>query len=209
MMDIGENKIILSCIRTGCIELIWQVPSDLVHHAYTSIKKNRDKLSSLAVKSQVCEEADEFAGLPILWCGQEIGEVGPIEPLPECVRQEPYSLPQGFHWVTLNSSNIEEIVKFSSKYSRCNMTSSTIAFTIQHPNTRDEWQFGIRATNGKLVAVVLASPTCINVCGVPSACLKQNIVCHRKYKGKRMLYILTKELMRRANLYNINHHLCI
>ena len=94
MMDIGENKIFLRCIRTGYVELIWQVPSDLVHQAYTSIKKNRDKLSLLAVESLVCNDADDFAGLPILWRGQE---VGPIEPLPEHVRQEPYSLPKGFH----------------------------------------------------------------------------------------------------------------
>ena len=68
------------------------------------MKRQHDELSSLAVKSLVCEEADEFAGLPISWCGQEVGGVGPIEPLPEHVRQEPYSLPQGFHWVTLSSS---------------------------------------------------------------------------------------------------------
>ena len=29
VMDVGENKIILSCIRTGCVELIWQIPLDL------------------------------------------------------------------------------------------------------------------------------------------------------------------------------------
>ena len=34
-------------------------------------------------------------GLPILWRGQKVGEVGPIEPLPNHVRQEPCSLPQG------------------------------------------------------------------------------------------------------------------
>ena len=56
------------------------------------MKRKHDELSSLAVKSLVCEEADEYAGLPILWCGQEVGEVDHIEPLTEHVRQEPYSL---------------------------------------------------------------------------------------------------------------------
>ena len=116
VLDIDEGELVLSCIKTGCIELTWQIPQELIYRAYTSIKRKQDELSSLAVKSLVCEEADEFAGLPILWRGQEVGEVGPIEPLPEHVRQEPYSLPQGFHWVTLSSSNVEEVVKFIKKH---------------------------------------------------------------------------------------------
>ena len=39
VMDVGENKIVLSCIRTGCVEMIWQIPLDLVYQAYTSVKK--------------------------------------------------------------------------------------------------------------------------------------------------------------------------
>ena len=206
MMDIGENKIILSCIRTGCVELIWQVPSDLVHQAYTSIKKNQDKLSSLAVESLVCKEADKIAGLPILWRGQEVGEVGPIEPLPENVRQEPYSLPQGFHWVTLSSSDIEEVVKFRNKYNNTNFDSDLINFIFMHPNTRNEWQVGIRTTSGKLVAAVMAHPICVNIGGVSVTCMNLLISQHPKYNGKRMFYMLIKESMRRANLYNINHY---
>ena len=56
------------------------------------MKRKHDELSSLAVKSLVCEVADKYAGLPILWRGQEVEEVGPIEPLPEHVRQEPHTL---------------------------------------------------------------------------------------------------------------------
>ena len=54
-------------------------------------------------------------GLPILWRGQDVGEVGPIELLPEHVRQEPYSLPQRFQWVTLSSSNVEQVAKLYNK----------------------------------------------------------------------------------------------
>ena len=115
VLDIDEGELVLSCIKTGCVELTWQMPQELVYRAYTSMKRKHDELSSLAVKSLVCKEADEYAGLPILWCGQEVGEVGPIEPLPEHVRQEPYSLPQGFQWVPLSSNNVEEVTKFIKK----------------------------------------------------------------------------------------------
>ena len=206
VLDIDEGELVLSCIKTGCIELTWQIPRELVYRAYTSIKKKHDELSSLAVKSLVCEEADECAGLPFLWCGQEVEEVGPIAPLPEHVRQEPYSLPQGFHWVTLSSSNTKEIIKFGSKrFWTRNITMSIFNFIMSHPNTKDEWQFGIRATNGKLVGVVLAYPVCINIGGVSVTCMNHLFDGHQKYNGKRLWFVLIKELIRRVNLHNINH----
>ena len=209
VMDIGESKIVLSCIRTGCVEMIWQIPLDLVHQAYTSVKKNVDKLPCLAIESLICKEADKFAGLPILWHGQEVGEVGPIEPLPEHVRQEPYSLPQGFHWVTLSSSNVEEVAKFINKDGKFDIDSCAINSMSMHPNTRSEWQFGIRTTNGKLVAVVLAYPLCISIGGVSITCTKQFLTYHSKYRDKRIWFVLIRELTRRVNLCNINHLMLI
>ena len=206
VLDIDEGELVLSCIKTGCVELTWQIPRELVYRAYTSMKRKHDELSSLAVKSLVCKAADELAGLPILWRGQEVGEVGSIEPLPEHVRQEPYSLPQGFHWVTLSSSDVEEVLKFSQKYIKdVTIDLSSFNYIMSYPNTKDEWQFGIRTANGKLVAVVLAFPACISIGGVSLTCVQPCIAYHSKYHGKRIWYMLNKELMRKLNLCNINH----
>ena len=209
-LDIDEGELVLRCIRTGCVELTWQIPQELVYRAYTSMKRKYDELSSLAVKSLVCKEADEYAGLPILWRGQEVGEVGPIEPLPEHVRQEPYSLPQGFHWVTLSSSNVEEVVKFTEKY-RGKITSMSkeyvmhsVNYFITYPNARSEWQFGIQATDGKLVGTILAIPKHIHIVKETKILIMTLITIHKKYHNKRMIYMLIKELMRRANLFKIN-----
>ena len=204
VLDTDEGELVLSCIKTGCVELIWQIPQELVYRAYTSMKRKYVELSSLAVKSLVCEEADELAGLPFLWRGQEVGEVGPIEPLPEHVRQEPYSLSQGFQWVALSFNNREEVVKFINKYSKLDCTTG-INFVTMHPNTKGEWQFGIRANNGKLVGVVLGHPSCISIGGASITCMNHYSIPHSKYKGKRLWYMLIKELIRRVNLYNINH----
>jgi len=205
VLDIDEGELVLSCIKTGCIELTWQIPQELVYQAYTSMKRKHDELSSLAVKSLVCKQADEYAGLPILWCGQEVGEVGPIKPLPEHVRQEPYSLPQGFEWVTLSSSDAEEVVKFDNKYGASVTTVVNFNFIMTHPNTRSEWQFGMRTTNDKLVGVVTAYSVCVYVGGVSMTCVHPVIDYHTKYHDKRLWYVLIKELMRRVNLCNINH----
>ena len=212
VLDIDEGELVLSCIKTGCVELTWQLPQELVYRAYTSMKRKHDELSSLAVKSLVCEEADEYAGLPILWRGQEVGEVGPIEPLPEHVRQQPYSLPQGFQWVSLSSSNIdaEKLMKFiGRKNDHMNNVDNerfihTINYYFTHPTTRHEWLFSIQTTGGKLVGVVLAAPLHIHIGNEIKVLILPLICRHRKYKNNRLWYILCKELMRRANLTNVD-----
>ena len=139
-----------------------------------------------------------------MWRGQEVGEVGPIEPLPEHVRQEPYSLPQGFHWVSLSSRDAEEIEQFAIKHCFQNTHRSKVYYHMYYPNTKMKWQFAIRTTNNKLVGVVVAS--CVHICiGKTSvSCLYPAIAYHEKYQKNRIFYILNKELMRRANLYDIN-----
>ena len=207
VLDIDEGELVLSCIKTGCVELTWQVPLELVYRAYTSMKRKHDELSSLAVKSLVCEEANEYAGLPILWRGQEVGEVGPIEPLPEHIRQEPYSLPQGFHWVTLTNSDTEEVVKLARKFENLiNINfSDDVKYNFMHPNAKNEWQFSIQTSNGKLAAVTIGRSICISIGEVSITCIHPTMVYHPKYRSKRLWYMLVKELMRRANLSNINH----
>ena len=211
-MDIDEGELVLSCIKTGCVELTWQIPRELVYRAYISIKRKHDELSSLAIKSLVCEEADELAGLPILWRGQEVGEIGPIEPLPEHVRQEPYSLSQGFQWVTVNANNVDEVAMFLHK---CNTETLRINYDHNHdtriinycltyPNTRNEWQFGIKATGGKLVGTILAIPKHLCIGKESKVFIDVMIRCHKKYTNKRLRYMLIRELMRRANLSKIN-----
>ena len=213
VLDIDEGELVLSCIKTGCVELTWQLPQELVYQAYTSMKRKHDELSSLAVKSLVCVEANEFAGLPILWRGQEVGEVGPIEPLLERVRQEPYSLPQGFQWVTLSSNNIKEVIKFYNKSedemfgTNCNretFSTDTINYYFTHPRGRNEWLCGIQTTNGKLVGFILGIPKQIYIEKEITTFIQVMVKCHTKYDNKRLRYILIKELVRRANLAKIN-----
>ena len=210
VLDIDEGELVLSCIKTGCVELTWQIPQELFYRAYTSMKRKHNELSSLAVKSLVCKVADENAGLPILWRGQEVGEVGPIEPLPEHVRQEPYSLPQGFQWITLSNSNVEKVARFIKKY-RNEMEGAPneyvmeiIKYFVTHPSARSEWQFGIQATGGKLVGTILATPEHIHIEKEIKVFIVPSITYHTKYQNKRLRYMLIKELVRRANLYKIN-----
>ena len=201
VLDIGERKLILSCVKSGCVELSWQVPSELVYIAYTSMKHKCDKLSSLGIKSLVCVEADESVGLPFLWCGQKVDKVGPIEPLPEYVRLEPYSLPQGFQWVTLGDSDVKMILELKGMKS---FTPGQVYVAFSHPTAKRDWRFGSRTIKGKLVAVVLAAPVCLSIQGVPLRFVNPRLTFLSEYSNKRMQYILLKELARRINLCGIN-----
>ena len=210
VLDIDEGELVLSCIKTGCVELTWQLPQELVYRAYTSMKRKPNELLSLAIKSLVCEEADEYAGLPILWRGQEVGEVGSIEPLSENFRQEPYSLPRGFHWVTLSSSEADKSAKFirrnsdGMKLADNEKSMRVINYHTTYPNTRHEWQFSIQTSGGKLVGIVLAVPVRVHIEKELKVFIVPTIVCHRKYQNNRLWYILCRELVRRASLTKVN-----
>jgi len=200
VLGIDEGETVLSGVKTGCVELTWQVPLEMVYEAYTSMKKKHDdELSSLGIRSLVCEEADSCAGIPILWRGQDVGEIGPIEPLPEHVRLEPYPLPQGFQLTTL--ADAEEVVGFMNANNPSAFVNSTMVdYYAKHPTTRNEWQFGIKV-NGKLISTVLAYPFCMRIRGVTVTFLMTKINCHLKHNYYLLLY---KELIRRASLYKIN-----
>ena len=62
-------------------------------------------------------EMKQWEGLPILYPGQDMTGVGPIESS-ACVRHEPYPLPEGFEWCIINDSNFDEITQDASMTSR-------------------------------------------------------------------------------------------
>ena len=77
-----------------------------------------------------------------------------------------------------------------------------INYYFTYPGTRREWQFGIQTTNGKLVGFILGIPGHIYIKKEIIIFIHHMIKSHKKYNNKRLSYILTKELVRRANLVN-------
>ena len=73
--------------------------------------------------------------------------------------------------------------------------SDVVNYIIMYPNAKNEWQFGIRTTNGKLVGVMLAFPVCVSIGGVSITCAYPLIANHPKYSNKRLWYVLIKELL--------------
>ena len=80
----------------------------------------------------------------------------------------------------------------------------SVNYSITYPNARSEWQFGIQATDGKLVGTIFATPKHIHIEKETKVFIIASMTIHKKYHNKRMIYMLIKELVRRANLFKIN-----
>ena len=52
---------------------------------------------------------------------------------------------------------------------------------ITYPNARSEWQFGIQATDGKLVGTVLAIPIHIHIEKETKVFIMTSITIHKRY----------------------------
>ena len=130
------------------------------------------------------------------------------EPLLEHVRQEPYSLPQGFHWVILTNNDIEEVAEFGGGYClhfEYKFCTHFIGYYITYPSARSKWQFGVQTTNGKLVGFILGIPKQVHIENENiRTFIDIEVKCHKKCNNKCLRYILIKELVRRANLSKIS-----
>ena len=108
ILKTGSDTCTTCRIVIGSVMIIWQIHVDHVYQVYSMLKKPHLQLSLQAISFMSIPEMEKWEGLPFLWNGQDVGEIGPIE-TSTCVRHEPYPLPQGFEWSVLDSSNFNEI----------------------------------------------------------------------------------------------------
>jgi len=155
---------------------------------------------------QVAPTPREFRlweGLPVLPCGAVVKAVGPMQLEPD-TKQEPYPLPTGFVWESLDIDDqlvFEEVVTFACPNSTYELSQYRLDWLLHRPGWCRDWMVGIRVvSNKRLVGMI---------CGIPSKMVIGNetlrvvlfryIRVHKKYGGKRMEYMLVREIMRRAN----------
>ena len=109
ILKTGPDTCTICRIVIGSVMIIWQIHVDHVYQAYCRLKKLKPQLLLQAICFMLIPEMEKWEGLPFLWHGQDIGEIGPIETT--CVRHKPYPLPQGYEWSVLDSSNFNEIIQ--------------------------------------------------------------------------------------------------
>ncbi|XP_075443541.1 glycylpeptide N-tetradecanoyltransferase 2 isoform X3 [Ascaphus truei] len=141
---------------------------------------------------------------------------GPVEPDKDNIRQEPYSLPQGFMWDTLDLSNAEVLkelytllnenyVEDDDNMFRFDYSPEFLQWALRPPGWLSQWHCGVRvSSNKKLVGFISAVPATIRIYDALKKMVEINFLCvHKKLRSKRVAPVLIREITRRVNLEGI------
>jgi glycylpeptide N-tetradecanoyltransferase len=145
-------------------------------------------------------------------------ESGPIEPqrTVEEVRQEPYPMPAGFKWCSVDIMDevqvnevytllTENYVEDDDNMFRFDYSIPFLKWALAVPGYHMDWHVGVRnETTGKLLAFITGIPARIRVHTEVNMMAEINFLCiHKKLRHKRLAPVLIKEVTRRVNLRNI------
>jgi len=132
------------------------------------------------------------------------------------VRQEPYSLPDGFKWDTLQLDDPlvlkevyvllnENYVEDDDNMFRFDYSPEFIGWALQPPGWIKEWHCGVRvAKSNKLVGFISAVPANIRMYEKSKHMVEINFLCvHKKLRSKRLAPVLIREITRRVNIQGI------
>jgi|GEM_PF-2635666 len=147
--------------------------------------------------------------------GEVEKNVGPLDEVKTVaeVRQEPYGLPAGFQWSTLNIDDTNELTEvynllnenYVEDYDACfrfDYSREFLKWALQAPGFYQNWHVGIRqSSNNKLLAMITGIPAKVHARGNLVKMAEINFLCiHKKLRSKRLAPVLIKEVTRRVNL---------
>ncbi|XP_023346924.1 glycylpeptide N-tetradecanoyltransferase 2 [Eurytemora carolleeae] len=148
----------------------------------------------------------------VITCNEEINP----DPQIDQVRAEPYSLPQGFKWDTLNLDDPlvlkevyvllnENYVEDDDNMFRFDYSPEFINWALQPPGWVKDWHCGVRATkSNKMVGFISAVPAHVRMYQKDKKMVEINFLCvHKKLRSKRLAPVLIREITRRVNLKGI------
>ncbi|KAJ6637006.1 Glycylpeptide N-tetradecanoyltransferase [Pseudolycoriella hygida] len=132
------------------------------------------------------------------------------------IRPEPYALPDGFKWETLNLDEPliltelytllnENYVEDDDAMFRFDYQPEFLKWALQPPGWRKEWHAGVRVIkSGLLVGFISAIPGHVNIYDKVEVIVEINFLCvHKKLRSKRVAPVLIREITRRVNLTGI------
>ena len=167
VIQTGPDTCTICQIKIGSVTIIWQIHAEHAYQAYSRLKGLDFQLSSLAIRFMSVPEMEVWDGLLFLWPGQDMGEVGPIESS-SCIKQEPYPLPPGFEWCTLNPSNFDEIIELHDELIITHTIDVTnhvsknwLEWVISYPqHDKNGYLLGIRLSSSKRLVWFISSVPC-------------------------------------------------
>lgn len=132
------------------------------------------------------------------------------------IRPDPYALPDGFKWDTLNLNDPlqltelyqllnENYVEDDDAMFRFDYQPEFLKWALQPPGWRQDWHAGVRVTkSGLLVGFISAIPGHVKIYEKVEKIVEINFLCvHKKLRSKRVAPVLIREITRRVNLTGI------
>ena len=178
------------------------------------LKKALDEMTK-DVKDPADKKSYEFwSTQPVPKIDEEITTNEAIEPdlSIDKLRQDPYSLPAGFQWDTLNLDDpivlkelyvllTENYVEDDDNMFRFDYSPEFLRWALMPPEYLKEWHTGVRITkSSKLVGFISAVPAKIRIIDVNKKMVEINFLCvHKKLRSKRLAPVLIREITRRVN----------
>lgn len=162
----------------------------------------------------------ETQPVPDLNDSPETSEPIEADKTPDQIRAEPYNLPDGFVWDTLEIANDsilrelytllnENYVEDEDSMFRFDYSPQFLRWALQPPGWRQDWHCGVRVKkSNKLVGFIGATPAEIKIASKGQSRIVKmveiNFLCvHKKLRSKRMAPVLIREITRRVNLQGI------
>ncbi|KAL1464396.1 hypothetical protein WDU94_004047 [Cyamophila willieti] len=194
-----------------------------VNFSIQDIRKAMEVFSLQQRSAKTPEEALQkqyqfWSTQPVPKIDEKITTNGPIEAdkTPSEIRAEPYSLPAGFQWDTLNLDDplvLEELYKLLNEnyvededsMFRFDYPQKFLQWALQAPGWCKEWHCGVRVSKSNiLVAFISAIPATLSIYGSPQKMVEINFLCvHKKLRSKRVAPVLIREITRRVNMKGI------
>ena len=202
LFQTGQDSLTFYRIVIGSVVIFWQIHIDNIYKVYTSLNKtHHHRLVSAASSTLFVDDIEVWQGLPVLWRGQEVEHIGPIEMLPYPVSVQRLLLSSTFHWTAMKTTKEvdtlcqypEEIYTWLDLYPQC--------------SKMEHWYFGIRRySDESLIGAMICVQRCLRVGKKLLTVI--HILPFVKASLKQTIWnVLFRETMRRANLSKISQAL--
>ena len=214
LLQTGPNTCTICTIVIGSVMITWQIHADHALHAYCSLKKKHSLLPLQGIVTLSVEEAEVYEGLPIMWRGQEVTQIGPIEPLPQQVQQKPIPLHEGLQWVPFDISRLQNDALYEHmvcpmmkliQWANCHPFNPTKKEENMPDSLENEWSFAIKDTY--IDKIIGCMQWCLMHIQVGGTVLKLfHLILHMEAK-RQITNLMFTEVFRRVNLHGISQGL--
>jgi len=205
----GTGELTIFKIVIGSVRIDWLLSMDHVYQAYSMLNKKRALLVSQGVIQLSIPEVVRWEGLPILWRGQEVGQIGSSESKTLLKSQ---LLPEGLEWDTLYFSNFDEIIKLYISLSiDCVIGKNSIQWNFEHPYFKSPLTFGVRESSSKkLVWVIWCVPYWIKIKGqlIPVVEVQQQGIDYDNQRDQ-LYNLVTREAIFRVKRFGISQFILV